>query len=69
MKFITKDITVDGVDKKQFYNIIGMEGEKEGEMVNVRQRAGEYTKEDMQEMVDQTQLRLDELKEKLATFK
>ena len=68
MTFITKDVvTSDGVAKKQFYSIIGMEWE-DGTMVNVRQWNGEWNEADIDIMIQNQKVIIDELNVKKAFF-
>lgn len=67
--FIAKGIiTAEWINKKQFYKIVGMEGEKDGDMVNVRIWSWEYEKKDIEQQIEQVRLTLKELEEKLALF-
>ena len=68
MAFVTKDVvTSEGVTKKQFYSIVGMEGE-DGAMVNVRQWNGEWSEADIDIMIQNQKVILDELNVKKAFF-
>ena len=68
MAFITRDVvTANGVTKKAFYKLVGMESE-DGTIVQIKQFVGEYTIEDIQSQKDQILLQLAEIDEKLSNF-
>ena len=66
--YFTNDISVNGTDKKQFYSSIGMQDFKTGEIVQVRQWAGEFSKKELEDIKEQVQAQFDEINSKLSLF-
>lgn len=64
----TRDVIVNGIAKKQFYKSIGMQDFKTGEIVQVRQWVGEFSKQELEDYKVQATAQLDELNEKIALF-
>lgn len=67
--FITIDIiAADWVTKKQFYKSIGMQDFTTGDIVPVRQRAGEYSEDELLLVKTELQTQMDEVDAKLTYF-
>ncbi len=66
--YYIKDISVNGTDKKQFYSSVWMQDFTTGEIVQVRQWAGEFSKKELEDMKDQAQAHIEEINLKLSLF-
>lgn len=68
MEFITKDVvTAEWESKKQFYRFVWMEG-RDGTMVDVQVWDWEYTREGIENSIEQLNLAIAEQKARLAFF-
>lgn len=69
MEFITKDVvTAEWESKKQFYRFVWMEG-RDGTMVDVQVWDWEYTREGIENSIEQLNLAIAEQKARLAFFR
>lgn len=69
MTYFTQDVTTEeGIEKKQFYISVGMQDFTTGDMVQVRQRDGEYSKDELLTQKDVVEAQLASLNEKIALF-